>query len=138
MAAAPGFEKHPDYEITTETVAQHYEVHFNGACIADCRQPMLLTESRHHPVYYVPKADLAMEYLTPTEHQSYCPFKGHARYWTIEVDGKRAENAVWAYDDPYDELPQIKDHVAFYADRVDAITIDGEPQPGVAPGWTDR
>ena len=99
---------------------------------------MLLHEARHRPVYYIPKADLAMEYLEPTDQESYCPFKGHARYWTIVVGDERAENAVWAYDDPYDELPQIKDHVAFYADRVDAISIDGEVQDPVGPGWTDR
>ncbi len=138
MTTAPGFAKHPDYEITTDTVQQHYQVRFNGALIADCHEPMLLSESRHHPVYYIPKSDLAMDYLERTAHESYCPFKGHARYWTIVVDGKRAENAVWAYDDPYDELPQVRDHVAFYPDRVDEITIDGESQANVAPGWTDR
>ena len=138
MSAAPGFAKHPDYEITTETVEAHYQVRFNGALIADCRAPMLLTESRHHPVYYIPKRDLALEHLTPTEHESYCPFKGHARYWSIEVGDCTTENALWAYDDPYDELPQIRDHVAFYPDRVDEISIDGEVQPRQAPGWTDR
>lgn len=138
MAAAPGFEKHPDYEIVTEHPSRRYEVRFNGTVIADCRRPMLLRESRHHPVYYIPKADVAMRYLRPSDHESYCPFKGSARYWSIEVGDRRVENAVWAYDDPYDELPQIKEHVAFYPDRVDEILIDGEPQPASPPGWTDR
>ena len=138
MATAPGFEKHPDYEITTETGTQHYEVRFNGVLIADCTSPMLLSESRHRPVFYIPKADVAMEHLNPTEHQTYCPFKGNASYWTIAVGDRQAENAVWAYDDPYDELPQIRDHMAFYADRVDEIVIDGDNQPSVGPGWTDR
>lgn len=137
MTGAPGFADHPTYKVTTEHSDKRYQVRFNGELIADCARPMVLTESRHHSVFYIPKADVVMERLQPTETRTYCPFKGHASYWSVVVADKRAEDAVWAYDDPYDELPQIRDHLAFYADRVD-ISIDGDLGAAVAPGWTDR
>lgn len=135
---APGFQKHPDYAINTERPHTSYRVEFNGEVIAETDAPLLLLESRHRPVYYVPRDDVRMELLQATDHHSYCPFKGNARYWSIKVGSREAENAVWAYDDPYDELPQIRGFVAFYANRVDAIYVDGEKQEGAAPGWTDR
>jgi uncharacterized protein (DUF427 family) len=135
---APGFQKHPDYGIETTRPDRRYRVEFAGEVIADTEAPLLLQESRHRPVFYVPKDDVRLDLLEATDHQTYCPFKGNARYWTIKVGDREAENAVWAYDDPYDELPQIEGFVAFYGDRVDAIYVDGERQEGVGPGWTDR
>ncbi|MCZ6869396.1 MAG: DUF427 domain-containing protein [Gammaproteobacteria bacterium] len=135
---APGFHKHPDYSITTERPNRSYRVDFNGETIADTHSPLLLQESRHRPVFYVAKDDVRMELLEATDHQTYCPFKGNARYWTIKVGEREAENAVWAYDDPYDELPEVEGFLAFYADRVDAIYIDGKLQEATGPGRTDR
>jgi uncharacterized protein (DUF427 family) len=63
--------------------------------------------------------------MQPTDHETYCPFKGDCSYWTIEVDGgtKRAENAVWSYRAPYDEATGLAGHYAFYKSRVDAIEV---------------
>ena len=96
---------------------------FAGTTIASSRAALKVDESRHDIVYYVPRRDVRMDLLTATEHTSYCPFKGTARYWSIGVGERRAENAVWAYDAPYDEAAQLRDHVAFYPDRVDRISI---------------
>src|SRR5258707_12180260 len=60
-----------------------------------------------------------MDMLAPTDHHTFCPYKGTAAYWTIRVGDKASENAVWGYPDPYDEVPALKDFVAFYWDRVD-------------------
>jgi uncharacterized protein (DUF427 family) len=57
-------------------------------------------------------------------HKTYCPFKGEASYWTIDLGGKHAENAVWSYEAPYDEVARIKGYMAFYPNRVDRILID--------------
>ena len=135
---APGFQKHPDYAITTERPLRSYRVEFNGEVIAETKSPLLLLESEHRPVYYVAKDDVRMGLLQPTDHQTYCPFKGNACYWTIKVGERQADNAVWAYDDPYDELPQVEGFVAFYDNRVDAIYIDGEQQDGDGPGRAGR
>jgi uncharacterized protein (DUF427 family) len=92
---------------------------FNGATIADSTNAHLLFETRHLPVYYFPRADLRFDLLTPTDHHSYCPYKGDCSYWTVKVGDRAAENAVWAYPDPFDEVAAIKDFVAFYWNKMD-------------------
>lgn len=118
---APGYIRHPTHRVDIEPSAVHVQVEFNGEVVAATRGALLVLESRHDPVYYLPRRDVKMTYLVPTDHTSYCPFKGHARYWSIKVGGRSAENAVWAYDEPYDEAQQLQGYVAFYPDRVDRI-----------------
>jgi hypothetical protein len=69
-------------------------------------------------VYYFPRKDVKMERLVRTEHQTYCPFKGQASYYSMK-DGP--ENAVWTYEQPYDEMLAIKEHLAFYPDKVEIV-----------------
>jgi uncharacterized protein (DUF427 family) len=59
--------------------------------------------------------------LTPTEHTTYCPYKGHASYLSIHVTGHTADNAVWSYVEPYEAVKQIAGRLAFYPDKVDRI-----------------
>ena len=66
-----------------------------------------------------------MTLLEPTSHSSYCPFKGDASYFSIPSGGARSTNAVWTYETPYPAVAEIKDHVAFYPDRVDSIVAEG-------------
>jgi uncharacterized protein (DUF427 family) len=114
-----GFKTNPDYKVTLEASPRRVRVRFNGEWIADSTAAHLLFETRHLPVYYFPRGDVRMDLLRPTEHHTFCPFKGTASYWTIRVGDKSSENAVWGYPDPYDEVPALKDFVAFYWDRVD-------------------
>ena len=122
---APGYLRHPTHRVDIEPSTVHVQVVFNGTTVADTRSALLVLESRHDPVYYVPRRDVAMANLIATDHTSYCPFKGHARYWSIKVGQRVAENAVWAYDTPYDEARQLNGYVAFYPDRVDRIQTNG-------------
>jgi uncharacterized protein (DUF427 family) len=73
------------------------------------------------PVQYIPRADVDMTRLTRTSLSTHCPYKGDAAYWSIETGERTVANAVWSYESPYDEVGEIKGHLAFYADRVDAI-----------------
>ena len=114
-----GFKTNPDYKITFEPSPRRVRVVSNGATIADSARAHLLFETRHLPVYYFPRADVRMDLLTPTDHHSFCPYKGTAAYWTIKVGDKVSENAVWGYPEPFDEVAAISDFVAFYWDRVD-------------------
>jgi uncharacterized protein (DUF427 family) len=114
-----GFKSNPDYRITLERSPRRVRIQFNGEWIADSTNAHLLFETRHLPVYYLPRGDVRMDLMRPTEHHSFCPYKGTASYWTIRVGDKTSENAVWGYPDPYDEVEAIKDFVAFYWDRVD-------------------
>jgi uncharacterized protein (DUF427 family) len=90
-----------------------------GHTIADTTHALTLQESSYPAVQYVPLADVDPAVLERTDHASYCPFKGDAGYYSLVVDGDRAENAVWTYDAPYDAVGQIAGHVAFYPDQVE-------------------
>ena len=81
-----------------------------------------MDETGYAPWYYFPREDIRMEHLTPSEHRTYCPFKGYASYWHVEANGKISENAVWSYEAPFDELLGIQGLMAFYPDRLEDWT----------------
>jgi uncharacterized protein (DUF427 family) len=119
QALAPGFKSNPDYRITFERSPRRVRIKFNGEWVADSTEAHLLFETRHLPIYYFPRADVRADLLRASEHHTHCPYKGTASYWSISVGDRLSENAVWAYPEPYDEVVQIKDYLAFYWDRVD-------------------
>ncbi len=92
-----------------------------GQVVADTRAALTLRESDYPAVQYVPRDDVDMSLLERTGNQTYCPYKGEAAYFSIPIGGERSVNAVWTYETPYDAVAQIKDYVAFYPDRIDAI-----------------
>ena len=134
---APGFQKHPQYEITSEPIGAPVTVSFDGTVIAETSGAVWLHETKHHPVLYVPRADVRFDLLEETDQSTYCPFKGDARYWTVKGVGAAGENAVWGYDAPFDEVSELARYVAFYGDRVDT-TVDGKPIPRQGPGYTEE
>jgi uncharacterized protein (DUF427 family) len=119
MNPAPGFKKHPDHRIVTRPAGRRVQVKLNGELIADSSDALLLEEGSYPPVYYFPRKDVRMDRLARTSHSTHCPFKGDASYFSLK-DG--AENAVWTYEQPFDEMLAIKERLAFYTDKVDSIT----------------
>ncbi|MBU1263760.1 MAG: DUF427 domain-containing protein [Gammaproteobacteria bacterium] len=120
---APGFKDHPDHRITTRPAGEHVQVSFNGDVIADTTDAIRLEETHvghvvAPVVYYFPRKDVKMERLVRSDHHTDCPFKGQASYYSLK-DGP--ENAVWTYEQPYDEMLAIKDRLAFYPDKVDTV-----------------
>jgi uncharacterized protein (DUF427 family) len=111
----------PDHPIAIARNVKRVRVSFAGKVIADSTHALTLQEASYPPVNYIPRADVDMAALTPTAHASHCPYKGDASYFTISANGKTADNAVWSYEQPYPAMAAIKDHVAFYPNRVDKI-----------------
>jgi uncharacterized protein (DUF427 family) len=111
----------PDHPITIERNANRVVVRLAGRIVADTREALTLREASYAPVQYVPRNDVDMTLLQRTDHSTYCPYKGEASYFSMPVGGDRSANAVWSYEAPYDTVSVIKDHLAFYPDRVDAI-----------------
>ena len=109
------------HRITIEPNPKRVRVLFNGRVIADTTRALTLREATLPPVQYVPRDDADMSLLERTDHRTHCPFKNDASYFTIRADGRVAENAVWTYEEPYPGVAAIKDHLAFYPDRVDRI-----------------
>jgi len=96
-------------------------------------------ETSHPPTYYLPPADIRMEYLLPSDRSSFCEWKGRAAYYHIAVGEHKALNAAWYYPSPVERYATLKDYVAFYAQMMEACYVDGElarPQPGgFYGGW---
>ena len=82
-------------------------------------------EAAYPAVQYIPRKDVDMALLDRTDHTTYCPYKGDCSYYSIPLGGERSVNAVWSYEAPYAAVAPIKDYLAFYPNRVDAI----EEQP---------
>ncbi len=111
----------PGHPITIEPNAKRVRVVFNGRIVADTRRALTLREASLRPVQYVPRADTDMELLVRSAHATHCPYKGDAAYYGLSVDGRTSENAAWTYEAPYPAVAAIKDHLAFYPNRVDQI-----------------
>ena len=111
----------PDHPIGISQYVGRVRAIFAGRTIADTTRALALTEARYPSVYYIPREDADMALLTHTAHASHCPYKGDASYFSVTADGRTAENAVWSYEQPYPAVAAIKDHLAFYPDRVDKI-----------------
>jgi uncharacterized protein (DUF427 family) len=116
--SGPGWKKRPDHRIMTKPAGVRVQVKLNGELIADTRDAIEMKEGDYPVVYYFPRKDVKMDRLSRTTHQTYCPFKGHASYYSLK---NGAENAVWTYETPYDEMKAIRERLAFYPDKVDSI-----------------
>jgi uncharacterized protein (DUF427 family) len=116
---APGYKKYPDHRIETKPAKERVRVTFNGEVIADTRDAIRMEEGDYPAVFYFPRKDVKMERLMRSSHKTHCPFKGDAAYFSL-VNGP--ENAVWSYEQPYDEMSVIKERLAFYPDKVDVST----------------
>jgi uncharacterized protein (DUF427 family) len=120
----------PDHPITIEPNPVRVIVSVAGRIIADTRSALTLNEAGHAAVQYIPQKDVEMTLLKRTDHHTYCPYKGDCSYYSIPLGGERSVDAVWTYEAPYAAVAAIKDHVAFYTDRVDAIDAQRESKKG--------
>jgi uncharacterized protein (DUF427 family) len=111
----------PDHPIAIERNPKRVVITAAGLVVADTRDALVLREAGYPPVQYVPRKDVNMALLERTQHATYCPYKGDCSYFSIPLGGDRSANAVWTYEAPYPAVMLIKDHLAFYPDRVDAI-----------------
>jgi uncharacterized protein (DUF427 family) len=120
MNPAPGFKKYPEHRLTTQPARVRVQVKYNGELIADTTSAVEMHEKSSTGkvvapvVYYVPRKDVRMDRLARSEHQTQCPFKGAASYYSVKGG---PENAVWSYEQPYDEMLAIQELLAFYPDR---------------------
>ena len=109
-----------EHRVRTEPNHRRVRVFVGEQAIADSTHSLCLFETGHLPVYYFPRDDVRFDLLKPTRHTTHCPYKGDASYYSVVVNGRTVENAVWAYLEPIDSVPELADYVAFYWDRADA------------------
>ena len=119
----------PDHPITIERNPVRVVVSVAGRVIAGTRDSLTLRESTYPAVQYIPLKDVDMSLLEPTDHSTYCPYKGDCAYYSIPIGGDKSVNAVWTYEVPFAAVAEIKDHFAFYPDRVDEIALQPLSEP---------
>ena len=117
----------PDHPIAISPVVGTVRVTVTGRIVAESTRALRLEEKGYPPVYYLPRTDAEMSLLVRTTHYTYCPYKGDCTYYSIPVGGSNSEYAVWIYENPYDAVAAIKDHLAFYPTRVDSIEVIAYP-----------
>ena len=128
----------PDYDIRIEDNPRRVRVMFNGMPVADSTRTRVLSEGSYTPVHYFPRADVRMDLMHATHQRTYCPFRGNASYWNLTVGERTVENAVWSYEEPYENSVAVKGRVAFCADRMDAIVVEGaDASQAAAPRYAD-
>jgi uncharacterized protein (DUF427 family) len=113
----------PDHPITIAPAEGKIRVMVAGKIVAESTRALRLEEKGYPPVYYLPRNDADMSLLERTTHYTYCPYKGDCTYYSIPIGGTKSEYAVWTYEKPYEAMAAIKEHLAFYPSRVDAIQV---------------
>ena len=116
--------------------SRHVQVLLDGEVVADSKRPFLLFETGLPTRYYLPPEDVRLDLLTATTHQSRCPYKGLASYWTATVGEQVYENIVWGYPDPIPECPKITNLLCFFNEKVEAIIVDGETEIVPSTPWS--
>jgi len=125
MSKSPGHQKWPEHKVREIPVGQRVTVELNGQILADSSNVIRVEEDGSPARYYFPRGDVSMEKLQRTATTSQCPFKGTAHYFTVSVDGGSAklDDAVWTYEEPFDEHQALKDRLAFYDDKYRSIRV---------------
>jgi uncharacterized protein (DUF427 family) len=115
-----------DHPITIERNPARVVVRVAGRVLAHTEHALTLREAGYSPVQYIPLDDVVIGLLEPTEHSTYCPYKGDASYYSVPLGGDKSTNAVWTYEAPFPAVAEIEGHVAFYPDRVEVL-VEQDP-----------
>lgn len=120
---SPGHRDHPDHKVIESKLDQDVSVSINGERVASSHDVVKVEEDGNPARYYFPRSDVAMEKLMRSETQTKCPFKGTAHYFGVRAGNRVLNDAVWSYEEPFEEHQGLKDRVAFYADKFPEIAI---------------
>ena len=133
----PGQESVWDYPRPPrlESCSEQIKVVVDGVVIAESDRTQRVLETSHPPVYYIPPTDVRMELLEPSRGQSWCEWKGKARYYDVVVGERRIQQAAWAYPSPTPAFAAIRDHLAFYPHLMDACFVGEEQVQAQAGGF---
>ncbi|MCR9258448.1 MAG: DUF427 domain-containing protein [Pseudomonadaceae bacterium] len=131
---APGFDIHPGYQVKITPLQDEVTVEVNNQVIAHSKQAVLVEETKHKPVWYMPLADIDADVLQTSETSTYCPFKGQASYRSVAVAGETIEDAIWVYEKPFDECAAIAGYASFYTNKVQ-LKVAGQTIDNSGPGF---
>ncbi|MHA6759413.1 DUF427 domain-containing protein [Streptacidiphilus sp. PAMC 29251] len=111
----------PDHPITIAPTGVRVVARVGAHVIADTSSALTLREADYPPVQYIPIGDVDPALLAPSATHTYCPYKGDASYYSVDLPADALVDAVWFYPEPYQAVADIAGHVAFYTDKVDVV-----------------
>ena len=123
MGKSPGHQQWPDHKILEQRLDRRVTVEVDGDTVADSSEVIRVDEDGHPPRYYFPRSGVRTERLERSGTTTVCPFKGTASYFHLNLGPKKLSDAVWTYEDPYDEHADLKGRLAFYDDKFPEIRI---------------
>lgn len=124
-----GYADRPDYRVDVLPRRNRVVVRSEDAVIAETLHPLLVDEQDHGLVFYLPRGDVRMDVLEPSDTATYCPFKGQASHWRLRGG---ARDVAWSYEHPFPEVARLTGYVAFYQDRV-TVEVGEAPRRGDRP-----
>jgi uncharacterized protein (DUF427 family) len=126
----------PYHRVDVLNSSRYIKVLVGGEVVAETHRPRILFETMLPPRYYIPKVDVRLDLLTPTNTTTRCPYKGKASYRSVTVKGKEYKDIVWGYPAPIPECSKIENLLCFYDEKVDAVYVDGELQKRPVTPWS--
>jgi uncharacterized protein (DUF427 family) len=125
MLKSPGHQKWPDHKVQESPLARA-TVQIGSVVVADSSNVIRVDEDGQAARYYLPRSDVKMAMLERSDTTTECPFKGTAHYFNLRPNGETLKDAVWSYEDPYEEHRALKDRLAFYEERIPGIRIESK------------